>query len=98
MLQYIFRKGNICGFNDDNESRRIDGTGRSVYLPSAIAAQSLQMLPVSKVARQPATLQRDARVNERRGTTVVVHKKRLRNREKKKTEEVQCVLPNIYLK
>lgn len=35
------------------------------------------MLPVGEVAGQPAVLQGDARVDEGRGPTVVVHKERL---------------------
>ncbi len=55
------------------------------------------MLSVGEVAGQPAILQRDARVNEGRGSTVVVHKERLRDREKM-TEIVQCVSENVDLK
>lgn len=52
----------------------------SAYLPCAVAAQSLQMLPVGQVAGQPAVLQRDAGVDEGCGSAVVVHKEGLREK------------------
>lgn len=48
------------------------------YLPGAVAAEPLQVLPVGEVSRQQAVLKRDARVDEGRGPTVVVHKEGLK--------------------
>lgn len=50
------------------------------------------MLPVGEVAGQPAVLQRDARVNEGCGPTVVVHEEGLRDRRKKRSENVRYAL------
>lgn len=41
------------------------------------------MLSVGEVAGQPAVLQGDARVDEGRGSTVVIHKERLEDGERK---------------
>lgn len=54
------------------------------YLPGAVAAQPLQVLPVGEVSWQQAVLKRDARVNEGCGPTVVVHKEGL-----KETNEIR---------
>lgn len=48
------------------------------YLPSAVAAQPLQMLPVGQVSGQQAVLERDARIDKGRSPTVVVHKEGLK--------------------
>lgn len=48
------------------------------YLPSAVAAQPLQMLPVGEVSGQQAVLEGDARVDKGRSPTVVVHKEGLK--------------------
>lgn len=49
-------------------------THTPTHLSCTVAAQSLQVLPVSEVVRQPAVLQRDSGVDEGRGTAVVIHK------------------------
>jgi len=48
------------------------------YLSGAVAAEPLQVAPVCEVAGKASVLQGDARVDEGRGSAVVVHKEVLR--------------------
>lgn len=64
------------------------------YLAGAVAAESLQVLPVSEVTRQPAVLQRDAGVNEGGRAAVVVHKERLGHR---KTLGGRCTVSAVLI-
>lgn len=52
------------------------------YLSCTVAAESLQVLFVGQVSGQPAILKGNSRIDEGGGSTVVVHKERLRNTEK----------------
>lgn len=47
------------------------------YLSSTVAPESLEMLSVSQMIGKATVLERDSGVDERGGSTIVVHKKRL---------------------
>lgn len=51
------------------------------YLSSAVATESLKMLPVSQVIREATVLQRDPGVYESGSTAIVVNEERLKHTE-----------------